>query len=251
MAGHSKWANIKHRKGRMDEQKGKIFTKLSREIFVAAKEGGGDPQTNFRLRMAIEKGKGANLPNDNIQRSIQKGLGNIEGVSYDTVYYEGYGPAGVAMLVESLTDNRNRTVSEVRAIFSKNEGNLGEAGCVSWMFDRKGLITVNNDSGELDEEDLMLESIEAGAEDLRVSDSSFEIITQPEDMESVSAALESMSVKVESAELTMLPQNTVTIDDAEVAKSIIKLMTLLDENDDVQNVYANFDIPDSLEVDFD
>ncbi len=248
MAGHSKWANIKHRKSRMDEQKGKIFTKLAREISVAAREGGGDIQQNFRLRLVVQKAKEANMPNDNIQRNIQKGLGALEGVSYESVTYEGYGPAGIAIMVEVLTDNRNRTVAEMRNFFSKNGGNLGESGCVSWMFERKGYITIDNE-GSLDEDELMLEVIEAGAEDFRVDGNSYEVITAAEDMEKVRDNLLTKEVSVITAELTMLPITTVKIQDPEEAQRLLKLLALLEEHDDVQNVHANFDIPEDLQID--
>lgn len=251
MAGHSKWANIKHRKSRMDEQKGKIFTKLSREIAVAAREGGSDIQSNFRLRIVVQKAKEANMPNDNIQRNIQKGLGNIEGVSYESVTYEGYGSGGTAVLVEALTDNRNRTVAEIRHIFSKNGGNLGEAGCVAWIFERKGYLTISNEDNTLDEDDIMLDVIEAGAEDFRNEENYFEIITAPEDMEKVRDSIQQKEINISSAEITMLPKTTLKIEDTEEAQRVLKLMSLLEDHDDVQSIHANFDISENLQLNFD
>ncbi len=251
MAGHSKWANIKHKKSRMDAQKGKIFTKLAREISVAAKEGGGDVNSNTRLRMAVQKAKEANMPNDNIQKNIQKGLGKLEGESYESVTCEGYGPGGAAILVESLTDNRNRAIQDIRSLFTKYGGNLGEAGCVKWMFERKGYITINKETCMWDEEELMLEAIEAGAEDLRPEGDYYEIITNPEDLEEVKESLKNKEIILETAELTMLPHTNMTINDNEVAIQLLKLMEALEDLDDVQNVHANFVIPDNLQIKLD
>ena len=246
MAGHSKWANVKHRKARMDAQKGKIFTKLAREIIVAAREGGADIETNFRLRLAVQKARENNMPNDNIQRAVQKGAGELEGESYDQVNYEGYASGGVAVLLEVLTDNRNRTVADIRHLFSRHGGNLGEAGCVAWMFERKGLFIAKKEDLKIGEDDLMLIALEAGAEDVKEEDDTFSIISSPELFEEVKTYLGAQDVALESSEVTMLPQSTVAIDNPEEVKRILNLMEALEDNDDVQNVYANFEIPDEL-----
>lgn len=246
MAGHSKWANVKRRKARVDAQKGKIFTKLAREIIVAAREGGDDIDTNFRLRLAVQKARENNMPNDNIQRAIQRGAGGLEGESYDRVIYEGYAAGGVAVLLEALTDNRNRTVAEIRYLFSRHGGSLGESGCVSWMFKRKGLVIIKKEGLPVSEDDLMLIALEAGADDLQEEDDIYSVITPPELFEEVKERLQDQNIAVESAEITMLPQNTVEIDNPEEAKRILDLMEALEDNDDVQNVYANYEIPDAL-----
>ncbi|NMD42978.1 MAG: YebC/PmpR family DNA-binding transcriptional regulator [Firmicutes bacterium] len=246
MAGHSKWANIKRRKARVDAQKGKIFTKLAREIIVAAKEGGDDMETNFRLRLAVQKARENNMPNDNIQRAIQKGSGGLEGESYDQVNYEGYASGGVAVLLEILTDNRNRTVAEIRHLFSRHGGSLGESGCVAWMFERKGLFIVKKDALGVSEDDLMLMALEAGAEDVREEDDTYSVISSTEHFEEVKGYLQEQGIEFESAEVTMLPQNTVEIENPEEVSRILELMEALEDNDDVQNVYANFEIPGSL-----
>ncbi len=246
MAGHSKWANTKHRKARVDAQKGKIFTKLARELIVAAREGGGDINSNFSLRLAVQKAKENNMPNDNIQRAIQKGTGDTEGESFEQANYEGYAVGGVAVLLETFTDNRNRTVADIRYIFSKNGGNLGETGCVSWMFSRKGYIIVKTDELKMAEDDFMMVALEAGAEDIKPEDGIYSIITEPEAFESVKNYLEENNVPVAGSEVTMLPQTTVSITDPDEAARVIKLMDALEDHDDVQNVYANFDIPDEL-----
>lgn len=246
MAGHSKWANIKHRKARMDAQKGKIFTKLAREIIVAAREGGGDMDTNFRLRLAVQKARESNMPNDNIQRAIQKGTGELEGESYDQVQYEGYAPGGVAVLLEAMTDNRNRTVAEIRHLFSRQGGSLGESGCVSWMFSRKGHIMVRQEDAGHDEDEMMLIALEAGAEDIKLEDGVYYIITRPEDFEAVREYLAAESIQPAGAEVTMLPSTTVNITDPDEASRILKLMEMLEDHDDVQNVYANFEMPDEI-----
>ena len=246
MAGHSKWANVKRRKARVDAQKGKIFTKLAREIIVAAREGGDDIETNFSLRLAVQKARDNNMPNDNIQRAIQRGSGGLEGESYDQVNYEGYASGGVAVLLEALTDNRNRTVAEIRHLFSRYGGNLGESGCVAWMFERKGLLIVKKEDLQIDEDDLMLMALEAGAEDVKEEDDTYSIITTPELFEEVKEYLQKQKIACESAEVTMLPQNTVEIDNPDEVRRILNLMEALEDNDDVQNVYANFEIPDAL-----
>ncbi len=246
MAGHSKWANVKHRKARMDAQKGKIFTKLAREIIVAAREAGADIDTNFRLRLAVQKARENNMPNDNIQRAIQKGAGGPEGESYDQVNYEGYAAGGVAVLLEVLTDNRNRTVADIRHLFSRHGGNLGETGCVAWMFERKGLFIAKKEDLKIGEDDLMLIALEAGAEDVKEEDDTFSIISPPELFEEVKTYLGAQDIVLESSEVTMLPQSTVAIDNPEEVRRILNLMEALEDNDDVQNVYANFEIPDEL-----
>lgn len=242
MSGHSKWANIKHRKGAADAKRGKIFTKLIKEITVATRLGGEDSDTNPRLRSAVLAAKGENMPKDNIERAIKKGTGKLEGQSYEEVQYEGYGPAGVAVLVDSLTDNKNRTVAQIRPIFNKSGGSMGEAGSVSWMFDKKGLLFV--DASEFDEEQVMTVALEAGADDITEDSGSFEIITAPGDFEMVRKSLEEAKIKITFAEVTMIPQTTVKLE-GDNAKKMIRLMETLEDNDDVQNVYANFDIPDS------
>ncbi|MFA5537192.1 MAG: YebC/PmpR family DNA-binding transcriptional regulator [Bacillota bacterium] len=245
MAGHSKWSNIKHKKAKADEQRGKIFTKVGREIYVAAKEGGPDPEANARLKAAIQKAKEVNMPNDNIMRNIQKATGGGETENYEEAVYEGYGPGGVAILLNIMTDNRNRTASEIRYLFSRNGGNLGETGCVAWMFDNKGVINIELVQG-LDQEELMLEAIEAGAEDITFDDEVAEIVTEPEDFEAVKQALSAAGFKIQTAEYTKLPQSSIDISDPEQAKQVLNLMNLLEDHDDVQDVYANFDIPDEL-----
>ncbi len=246
MSGHSKWANIKHKKAKVDAQKGKIFTKLGRELIVAARAGGADPGNNFRLKIAIDNAKAANMPNDNIQRAIQKGAGDGEGANYEELRYEGYGPGGVAVMATILTDNRNRTAGEVRHIFSKNGGNLGETGCVSWMFDEKGQLTVAREDLKISEDDLILSVLEAGAEDMVSEDESFQVYTAPSDMESVRQVLLDQGVPIFEAAVSLIPQNTVEIADVEQAQKIIRLIETLEEHDDIQNVYTNFDLADSL-----
>ncbi len=244
MSGHSKWANIKHKKGAEDAKRGKVFTKVVKEIIVAARLGGGDPNANPRLRTVLLKAKAANLPKDNVERAIKKGTGDLEGVNYEELSYEGYGPGGVAVLVESLTDNKNRTVADVRHLFNKYNGNLGENGCVGWMFDKKGWFSVAK--AGVDEEELMMTALDAGAEDVKdEDDENFEIITAPDDYEAVKEALEKASIEIIDSEITMLPQNYVSISGKE-AESMMKLMDALEDNDDVQKVYTNADIPDEV-----
>jgi len=249
VAGHSKWANTKHRKARADAQKGKIFTKLAREIAVAAREGGDDIESNFRLRLAVQKARDNNMPTDNIQRAIQRGAGGQEGSSYEQASYEGYAVGGVAILLEAMTDNRNRTVAEIRHIFSRYGGSLGESGCVAWMFSRKGLITVNGSELPMDEDDLMMAVLEAGAEDLKPEDDgTYSITTELEVFEDVKQHLQERGVPIASAEVTMIPSTTVEVTDPDEASRILNLMEALDDHEDVQNVYANFDIPEELLV---
>ena len=245
MSGHSKWSSIKHKKAATDAKRGKIFTKLIKEITVAARMGGGDIDANPRLRAAVLAAKSENMPKDNIERAIKKGTGELEGVSYEESIYEGYGPGGTAILLDVLTDNKNRTVAEIRHILSKNNGNLGEAGCVAWIFDKKGLITVKAEN--ISEDDLMELALEAGADDMRLEDDIYEIVTQPVAYEEVKKALAEQQIETESTELTMIPKNTVKVSEKE-AEQLLKLMDLLEDHDDVNNVYSNFDIePDILE----
>lgn len=244
MAGHSKWANIKRRKGAQDAKRGNLFQKLVKAIIVAAKERGGDPNMNMRLKAAIDRAKAASVPNDNIIRGIKRGTGELEGGQYDEIVYEAYGPNGVAILIDVLTDNRNRTASEMRALLTRNGGSLGEAGSVAWMFDRKGVVEVTGKN--LDEEALMTAAIEAGAEDLQDQGEGFLVYSEPADVSSVREGLEKAGYMVERAETEMVPKNTILIEDPEKARKILRLMDLLEEHDDVENAYGNFDIPDEL-----
>lgn len=243
MSGHSKWSSIKHKKGIADARRGKIFTKLIREITVAARMGGGDPAGNPRLRAAIAAAKAENMPKENIERAIKKGTGELEGASYEEASYEGYGPGGVAVLVDCLTDNRNRTVAEVKHLFERHGGSLGEPGCVAWLFEKKGLIVIEKD--KVDEEKLFDLALEAGAEDVRDSDSEFEVITEPGDFEAVKKAIEDAEIPYSVAEISMIPKNTVKLD-GKKAQQMLNLMQALEDNDDVSHVYANFDIPDEV-----
>lgn len=243
MSGHSKWSQIKHKKAHTDSKRGKAFTKIVKEITVAAKSGGGDPGGNPRLRTAIEKAKEVNMPSDNIKKAIMKGTGELPGVSYEEIIYEGYGPGGVAVLIEALTDNKNRTVSEVRHILGKNGGNMGEAGCVAWMFEKKGYILV--DKLKSDEDTLMSIVLEAGAEDIKndPDEENFEIITEPESLNTVKEAIEKNGVQTSLSEITMLPKNYIQLDE-KTSEQMLRLIDALEDNDDVQNVYANFDMAD-------
>lgn len=244
MSGHSKWSSIKHKKGAADAKRGKVFTKLIKEITVAARMGGsGDPDMNPRLRTAIQAAKSENMPKDNIERAIKKGTGELEGVNYEESVYEGYGPGGAAVLIESLTDNKNRAVADIRHIFAKNGGNLGENGCVAWIFDKKGYINIEKDG--VDEDALMEVALEAGAEDIRDEETSFEVITAPEDFDTVKQAVESASFSCQAAEVTMLPQNTTDLEGKE-AEQMVRLMEALDDCEDVQKVYTNADIPEEI-----
>lgn len=239
MAGHSKWKNIQHRKGRQDAIRGKVFAKLSREITVAARDG-SDPDSNQRLRLAIAKARAQNMPNDNIDRAIKKGSGGGEGDQYEAVTYEGYGPGGVAVMVEALTDNRNRTAADIRHIFSKRNGNMGEAGCVGWMFERKGLLRIDRKTENRTEDDVMMEALEAGAEDFEVHEETYDISTSPDSFEEIKDELGRRGFCFLTAEVTMLPSNSVEIMGEEVGK-MLDLMEALEDHDDVQNVYTNFD----------
>ena len=244
MSGHSKWASIKHKKGALDAKRGKIFTKLIREVTVAAREGGGNPDSNPRLRLAIQKAKDANMPADNIDRGIKKGTGELEGVSYENVSFEGYALGGVAVIVEGLTDNKNRTTSEVRSIFTKRGGNMAGAGSVAFQFDKKGTFLVARK--DIEEDALMTIALESGAEDLTSDEDFFQIVCAPQDFDKVRTGLTEKNVNIESGELSMVPKNTVKIEDIETARKILALVEDLEDNDDVQNVYSNFDIPDDL-----
>ena len=244
MSGHSKWANIKHRKAAQDAKRGNLFQKLVKAVIIAAKEGGGDPAMNMRLKAAIDRAKAASVPNDNIIRGVKRGTGEIEGAQYEEITYEAYGPNGVAILIDVLTDNRNRAASEIRAVLTRNGGSLGEAGSVAWMFERKGTIEVSGK--DLDEEALMTVALEAGAEDLEQQDEGYAVYTDPASLPDVRDALEKAGYSIERAETEMVPKNTVQISDPEKARKVLRLMDLLEENDDTQNVYGNFDIPDEI-----
>jgi YebC/PmpR family DNA-binding regulatory protein len=244
MSGHSKWHSIRHKKGAVDAKRGKIFSRLIKELMVAARMGGGDPSANPRLRQAIASAKAENMPKDNIERAIKRGTGELDGVSYEECIYEGYAPGGVAVLVEIMTDNKNRAAADVRYIFSKGGGSLGEAGCVAWMFDKKGLIVFDQ---ELVNEDEILEvALEAGADDVVASEDQFEVHTELVAFESVKQAFDDLELGYAMAEITMLPKNTVEIDDESLAVQVLKLMEAIEDSDDVQKVYANFDIPDKI-----
>jgi YebC/PmpR family DNA-binding regulatory protein len=247
VSGHSKWSSIKHKKGAADAKRGKLFSKLSRAIIVAAKEGGADPSGNLALQNAIEKAKSYSMPKDNIDRAIAKGSGaEADGSQFETIVYEGYGPSGVAVLVEALTDNRNRTASDVRHTFSKNDGNLGASGAVAWLFERRGVVLIPAEG--VDEDELMLAAAEGGADDVTLDGSSYQVLSAPEDLAAVREAVESAGFAVDSAELTMLPKTTVEVVDESDAKKVLRLMDQLEDNDDVQDVYANFDIPEQVLV---
>lgn len=241
MSGHSKFANIKHKKEKNDAAKGKIFTMLGREIAVAVKAGGADPNSNGKLREVVAKCKANNMPNDTIERSIKKAAGGGEGVTYESVTYEGYGPNGVAIIVEALTDNRNRAAANVRSAFTKGGGNMGTSGCVSFMFDQKGLIIIDKEEVDMDEDELMMTAIDAGAEDFAVEDDCYEITTSPEDFETVREALEGAGIPMASAEITMVPQTYTVLNNEEDIKKMNKLLDILDDDDDVKNVYHNWD----------
>jgi YebC/PmpR family DNA-binding regulatory protein len=244
MSGHSRWAGIKHKKGLIDAKRGKTFTRIIREITIAAKIGGGKPESNPRLRKAMDDAREANMPADNIKKAIQRGTGELPGVNYEELIYEGYGPSGVALIVEVTTDNKNRTAGEIRRAFSQHGGNLGETGSVSWMFSSKGILVI--EKSKTTEDQLMTIALDAGAEDINSDDPDvFEVTTQPADFEKVKKALEAMSVPVSSAEVTMLPKNYVKLTGA-AAQQILALMNALEEHDDVKNIYANFDIPKEI-----
>ena len=243
MSGHSKWSSIKHKKGAADAKRGKVFSKLIKEITVAARLGGGDPDGNPRLRSAIAAAKSENMPKDNIERAIKKGTGEIEGVSYEEANYEGYGPGGVAVLVDCLTDNKNRAVADIKHLFERNGGNLGEPGCVSWIFEKKGLIVLEKDKA--DEDQLLDIALEAGAEDVKEQESEFEVITAPSDFEAVKKAIDDAGLPCILSEVTMIPKNTLKLE-GKKAQQMLNLVEGLEDNDDVSHVYANFDISDEV-----
>ncbi|MEY2463513.1 MAG: hypothetical protein QOH64_1651 [Acidimicrobiaceae bacterium] len=243
MSGHSKWATIKHQKGAKDKARGKLFAKLIRQVEVAAREGGGDPASNAQLRTMFQKARDSSVPLDTIERAIKRGTGELEGVIYEAITYEGYAPGGVAVLVEVLTDNRNRTGADIRSTFSRAGGSIAEPGAVAWQFDRKGTVLVDR---KVDEDELMLVALDAGADDIADDGELWRVISPPSDLHKVRTAIEGAGMAVDSADLTMLPQNTIPLEDAESAKKVLRLIDALDEQDDVQNVYANFDIPDAI-----
>src|ERR671919_2814955 len=244
MSGHSKWSSIKHRKGAADAKRGKLFSKLSRAIIVAAKEGGGDPAGNLALQNAIEKARSYSMPKDNIERAIARGSGqDADAAAFETIVYEGYAAGGVALLVEALTDNRNRTAADVRHVFSKHDGNLGEAGSVAWLFERRGVVLVD---GSADEDELTLAAAEGGADDVERDGSTWQVTAPPENLTSVREAIESAGFAIENAELTMVPKTTIDVDDEGQAKKVLRLVDALEDNDDVQEVFANFDIPERV-----
>jgi len=245
VSGHSKWSSIKHKKGAADAKRGKLFSKLSRAIIVAAKEGGPDPAANLALANAIEKARSYSMPKENIERAIARGSGaDADAQAFETVVYEGYGPSGVAVIVEALTDNRNRTASDVRHVFTKNDGNLGGSGAVAWLFERRGIVLV--DAEGVDEDELTLAAAEGGADDVTRDGTSFEVTSAPESLVSVREAIESAGIPIASAELTMVPKTTIEVEEESAAKKILRLMDALEENDDVQDVYSNFDIPEQV-----
>ena len=244
MSGHSKWSTIKHKKGAEDKKRGTLFTKLSRAIIVAAKEGGPDPAANASLAAAIAKARSYSMPKDNIERAVQRGAGSGEGTdAYDAITYEGYGPEGVAIIVEALTDNRNRTAADVRAIFSKHNASLGTPGSVAWQFERKGIVLI---PGSVDEDELMMVALEAGADDITLDGDLWQVTCEPHETSAVRAAIEEAGITVDSFDLTMLPTSTVALESAEAAKPVLRLIDALDDHDDVQDVFANFDIPDEV-----
>jgi YebC/PmpR family DNA-binding regulatory protein len=244
MSGHSKWSSIKHKKGAADAKRGKLFSKLSRAIIVAAKEGGPDPSGNLALQNAIEKARSYSMPKDNIERAIARGSGaDADAGSFEQIVYEGYGPNGIALLVEALTDNRNRTASEVRHLFSKYDGNLGATGAVAWLFERQGVVLVPD---TVDEDELTLAAAEGGADDVTLDGSSYQVTVAPESLSAVREAIEAAGLPVDSAELTMVPKTTVEVEEEGIARKVLRLVDALEENDDVQDVYANFDIPERM-----
>lgn len=243
MSGHSKWATIKHKKEKTDAQRGKLFTKLIKELTVAARHGGGDPEANPRLRTAVAAARAANMPTENIKRAIQRGTGELPGVSYEEITYEGYGPGGVALLVEVVTDNKNRAVSDIRHLFTRNHGNMSEAGSVAWMFERRGLIQV--DSQKIGEDDLLAVALDAGAQDMSREGEFYEIISPVQQFETVRAALEKSRIPIAQAEITLVPQTTVRLEGAQ-AEQMLKLIEALEDHEDVQKVFANFDIAEEV-----
>ncbi len=247
MSGHSKWSTIKHKKARSDEKKGKEFTKLAKEITIAVKTGGGgDPEANSKLKLAIQKAKAINMPNENITRAVKKGTGELDGEVFEEIIYEGYAMAGIAVMLEIATDNRNRTAPDIRHLFSKHNGNMGETGCVSWMFKRVGYISIPKEGLKMDEDELMILALESGADDLKDEGDSYEIITSPDSFMDVKELIEKEGIPVDEADLIMMPENTVDINDQDTAVKIIKLIDLFEDHDDVQRVYTNMNIPDEI-----
>ena len=244
MSGHSKWHSIRHKKGATDAKRGKIFSRLNKELMVAARMGGGDPSANPRLRQAIANAKSENMPKDNIERAIKKGTGELEGINYEEYMYEGYAPGGVALLIEVMTDNKNRAAADIRYVFNKRGGSLGEAGCVAWMFEKKGLIIF--EQNQVAEDEVLEVALEAGADDVITTEDQYEVHTELSAFESVKQAFDDQELRYTMAEITMMPQNTVNIDDESVAAQVLKLMEAIEDADDVQKVYANFDIPDKI-----
>ncbi len=243
MSGHSKWASIKHKKAITDAKKGKAFTKIVKEISIAARMGGADTSGNPRLRKAIEDGKAANMPIENIKRAVMKGTGQIPGIIYEEITYEGYGPGGIAVLVETTTDSKNRTFSEIRKLFEKSGGNIGTAGCVAWMFEKKGYIEIKK--GDINEDELMTFAIDSGAQDFKISDENYEVITSPEDFDAIKAKLLEKKFQINSCEITMMPKNEVKVGE-DKARQVINMMDAFEDHDDVKEVYSNFDIPDEI-----
>ncbi|MFC1822541.1 YebC/PmpR family DNA-binding transcriptional regulator [Thermodesulfobacteriota bacterium] len=243
MSGHSKWASIKHKKGATDAKRGKIFSKLIKEVTIAARLGGGDVDGNPRLRTAIQAAKAENMPKDNIERAIKKGSGELEGTTYEEADYEGYGPGGVALLIDCLTDNKNRTVADIKHILDRHGGNLGEPGCVAWMFEKKGLII--SDKDKVDEDKLLEVALEAGAEDIKEEETEFEVLSAPTDFEAIKQAFDAEGIAYHFAEVTMITQNTINLE-GKKAQQMINLMEALEDNDDINHVYANFEIPDEV-----
>ncbi len=244
MSGHSKWHQIRHKKAIVDKRRGKIFSKIIREIVVAAKIGGGNPDTNPRLRLAIQRARSVNMPMENIEKAIKRGTGELEGAHYEECIYEGYGPGGVAIMIEALTDNKNRTAAELRSIFSKNGGNMGESGCVAWQFHKKGIITVSKNV--ISEDELLNIVVDAGADDLKVEEEYYEIIVSPENFENVKNALEKNNIEFSSAEITMIPDNFVSVTDPNTARQLTRLLMALEDHEDIQHVHTNADIPNEV-----
>ncbi|MBN2413142.1 YebC/PmpR family DNA-binding transcriptional regulator [candidate division KSB1 bacterium] len=243
MSGHSKWSTIKRKKGKADAERGRLFTRLIKEITVAARHGSGDEESNPRLRSAIQAAKTANMPSANIEKAVKRGTGELPGVTYEEIVYEGYGPGGVAVYIETLTDNKNRTVAEIRHLLSKYGGSLGESGSVAWIFTKKGVITIN--ANDISEDELMMATLDAGAEDIDLDDDQYRLVTEPSNLEAVKNALAENNIPYESAEITMEPSNTIKVE-GKTAESVLKLMDALEDQDDVQNLYSNFDIDDSV-----
>jgi len=244
VSGHSKWSSIKHKKGAADARRGKLFSKLARALIVAARDGGPDPAANLALQNAIEKARSYSMPKDNIERAIARGSGaDTDAQAFETVIYEGYGPGGVAILVEALTDNRNRTAADVRHLFARSDGSLGEAGAVGWLFERRGIVLVD---GDVDEDELTLAAAEGGADDVSLDGSTYQVIAPPESLSSVREAIEAAGIEVQSAELTLVPKTPIELEDEATAKQVLRLIDALEDNDDVQDVYANFDIPERV-----